>query len=277
MAGASSVSASENSFVIVRDRSGVVVSPGVSLVMPMFNEGASVEKTMTTALESLSRNFSDFEIIVVDDGSDDDCATSVAVWAKRDRRVTLLRRYKNERFGGALRAGLEAASKDLIFYTDFDLPVDPDFFPEVVNSLTNSDVITGYSPEYPKNLSWSSKLLSRGYNLLTRTFFGLGLRDVNFGFKAMRRSVIDSMRLISRSPFVDAELFVQARRGRYRISEIAVPFSTRKLGISRIRRFDVVAWTLLDMARVWLNPPPLRTVPPQAARPAEPEAPASRA
>jgi hypothetical protein len=146
-----------------------------------------------------------------------------------------------------------------------------------VNSLTTSDVITGYSPEYPKNLSWSSKLLSRGYNLLTRMFFGLGLRDVNFGFKAMRRSVIDSMRLVSRSPFVDAELFIQARRGRYRISEIAVPFSTRKLGVSRIRRADVIAWTLLDLARVWLNPPPLRAVPPQAAGPAEPEAPASRA
>jgi glycosyltransferase involved in cell wall biosynthesis len=276
VAGVNSVT-SENSFVIVRNKSGVVVSPGISLVMPMFNESASVEKTMTTALESVSRNFSDFEIIVVDDGSDDGCANDVARWAKRDSRVTLLRRDKNERFGGALRAGLEAASKDLIFYTDFDLPVDPDFFPEVVNALTHSDVITGYSPEYPKNLSWSSRLLSRGYNLLTSMFFGLGLRDVNFGFKAMRRCVIDSMRLVSRSPFIDAELFIQARRARYRISEIAVPFATRQFGVSRIRRVDVVAWTLLDMARVWLNPPPLRTIPREAGPTAESEAPASRA
>ena len=143
VAGENSVTASENSFVIVRNSAGVVVSPSLSLVMPMYNEIDSVEKTLTTAIESLARNFADFEIIVVDDGSGDSCGDRVGVWAKRDSRIVLLRKDKNERFGGALRAGLEAATKDLIFYTDFDLPVDPGFFPEVVESLTASDVVTG--------------------------------------------------------------------------------------------------------------------------------------
>ena len=155
------------------------------------------------------------------------------------------------------------------------MPVDLDFFPEVVEALAGCDVVTGYSPEYPKNLSWSSKLLSRGYNTLVRGFFGLRLRDVNFGFKAMRRCVIESMGLASHSPFIDAELFVQARRARYRIREIAVPFSTRQLGVSRIRRLDVITWTLLDMARIWLNPPPLRVVKRKAAGAAESDATAS--
>lgn len=268
---------SENSFVIVRDKAGAVVSPGISLVMPMFNESASVEKTLSIALGTLSKHFADFEIIIVDDASKDDCASAVAGWAKRDSRITLIRRERNERFGGALCAGLEAATKDLVFYTDFDLPVDLEFFPEVMTELLTADVVTGYSPEYPKNLSWSSKLLSRGYNLLVQTLFGLSLRDVNFGFKAMRRCVVESMRLISRSPFIDAELFVQARRAGYRVREIGVPFSTREFGVSRIRRFDVISWTLLDMARIWLNPPPLRAIGRKPAAAAAPDAPASSA
>jgi glycosyltransferase involved in cell wall biosynthesis len=228
------------------------VSPSVSLVMPMYNESACVDRTLSVAIESLSRNFSDFEIIVVDDGSTDDSAARVQRWASTEPRVSLVRMKRNERFGGALRAGLAAASKDLIFYTDFDLPVDLDFFPEAVRELSSVSVVTGYSPEYPKNLSWSSKLLSSGYNGLVQFLFRLRLRDVNFGFKAMRRSALERMKLVSRSPFVDAELFIQARRAGHGVREIAVPFTARKLGVSRIRRWDVIAWTLLDMARVRL-------------------------
>jgi glycosyltransferase involved in cell wall biosynthesis len=228
--------------------------PSMSLVLPMFNEADCVEQTLGSALHSLSQNFAEFEIIVVDDGSTDDCAARVEIWARRDPRIRLIRLWRNQRFGGALRAGLAASSKELVFYTDFDLPVDLGFFPEVVQALEDSAVVTGYSPEYPKNLSWSSKLLSRGYNALVRAFFGLGLRDVNFGLKAMRRSVVEGARLVSRSPFVDAELFIEAQRGGHQIRELAVPFSPRKLGVSRIRRSDVIAWTLLDMLRIRLFP-----------------------
>lgn len=237
------------------EKGEAAVRTSISLVMPMYNESACVAGTLSAAVASLTRNFTNFEIIVVDDGSTDDCAALVQRWADTDSRITLVRMSGNQRFGGALSAGIAAASKDLVFYTDFDLPVDLDFFPEVANGLRSDCVLTGYSPEYPKNLSWSSKLLSSTYNALVQLLFRLKLRDVNFGFKAMRRSVAEQMRLVSKSPFVDAEIFIQARRAGHRVREIAVPFCTRKLGVSRIRRMDVVAWTLLDMARVWLFAP----------------------
>ncbi len=93
----------------------------------------------------------------------------------------------------------------------------------------------------------AARLLSRGYNFLVRVLFRLSLRDVNFGFKAMRKSLCDRLRLASRSPFVDAEMLIQAKQSGYRISEVAVPFLQRAFGVSRIRRFDVIAWTLIDM------------------------------
>lgn len=228
-------------------------SSGISLVLPMFNESESVNHTMEQALGGLERHFADFEIIVVDDGSADDCASQVQRWAEKDPRIVLIRMRRNQRFGGALRQGLAAAGKDMVFYTDFDLPVPIDFFPQVLEKLAHTNIVTGYSAEQSKNPSWTSRLLSHGYNRLVRLFFRLDLRDVNFGFKAMCKSTCEQLQLVSRSPFVDAEMFIQARRNGHCITEVAVPFSRRQFGTSHIRRLDVIAWTMFDMARIWLR------------------------
>jgi glycosyltransferase involved in cell wall biosynthesis len=230
------------------------VPAGISLVLPMFNESAVVDRTLTEVVRSLGRNFLDFEIIVVDDGSSDDCAAKVHPWTKQDKRIKLIRMSRNERFGGALRRGLAAARKDWIFYTDFDLPVDLECLRSIWNQLQEVDMVTGYSSEVPKNLGWNAKLLSVGYNKLVHAAFGLPLRDVNFGFKAMRKPVRDQLRLVSRSPFVDAEMFIQASRKGFTIREVPVPFLRRQVGVSRIRRLDVILWSMFDLARTRLRP-----------------------
>jgi len=216
----------------------------------MFNEGPVVEATLTRALGFLDRLFEDFEIVVADDGSTDDCAQKVASWAARDARVKLVRLPSNQRFGGALRAGLCAASNEFLVYTDFDLPVALNNLPQILREFSDADVLTGYSDGVTKDANWRCRVISLGYNSLVRGLFGLSLRDINFGFKAMRKSVWDQLALRSCSPFVDAELFIRAQRRGFRVKEIAVPFSQRQLGASRIRRFDVVAATLWDMARL---------------------------
>lgn len=254
--GAADEAAAQAALEIERARLGSrIAAGGISLVLPMYNEGEVVEQTLPAALASLDRHFDDFEIVVADDASTDDSAAQVERWTQRDPRIVLVRLERNQRFGGALRAGLTAARKECIFYTDFDLPVDLNCFPEILKELERYDLVTGYSAEVPKNLEWNTKLLSIGYNWLVRMAFGLPLRDINFGFKAMRRSLRDRLRLVSRSPFVDAEMFIQAGRAGCSIREVAVPFLRRQAGVSRIRRADVVAWTLLDMARIWMQAP----------------------
>ncbi len=231
--------------------SAAPVSPSVSLVLPMFNESESVDWTLAQTLDSLGRNFSDFEIVVADDASTDSSAEQVERWAAKDPRIRLVRLARNQRFGGALRAGMAAAQKEFLFYTDFDLPIALDCLPALIREFAEGDVLTGLAATQMKYASRASKLISRGYNFLVRAGFGLSLQDINFGFKAMRKSVWDQLALRSRSPFADAELFIEARRLGYRIKEVELPFSLRQIGVSRIRRLDVILWTLFDMA--WLR------------------------
>ena len=232
---------------------GAKADTAISLVLPMFNESPVVEATLTRALECLDRFFDDFEIVVADDGSTDDSAEKVARWATRDARLKLVRLPVNQRFGGALRAGLCAASNEFLMYTDFDLPVALNCLPQLLHKFSDADVLTGYSDSVPKDANWRSRVISLGYNSLVRGLFGLSLRDINFGFKAMRKSVWDQLASRSCSPFIDAELFIRAQRQGFRVKEVAVPFSQRQLGASHIRRLDVIAATLWDMARLRLE------------------------
>jgi len=232
---------------------GSLVSTPVSLVLPMFNEAPAVDATLAQVIESLKRRFVDFEIIIADDASTDGCVEKVDQWARRDSRIRLVRLAHNERFGGALCAGFQAASKEFLVYTDFDLPIRLDSLPRLLEEFSDADVLTGYSDADHKYANWKSRVISIGYNTMVRTLFGLKLRDINFGFKALRRSVWEKLQLRSRSPFVDAELFVQAQHLGFRVKEIPVPFVQRQLGTSHIRRLDVIAATMLDMLKLRLT------------------------
>ena len=232
---------------------GSTVSTPISLVLPMFNESPVVDTTLKRAVEGLESRFADFEIVVADDASTDGCAEKVEQWTRKDTRIKLVRLPHNQRFGGALCAGFQAATKDFLVYTDFDLPIRMDSLPRLLETFSDADVLTGYSEAGAKYANWISKVISLGYNFIVRALFGLRLRDINFGFKAIRRSAWEKLRLRSRSPFVDAELFVQAQYLGLRVKQIPVPFVQRQLGTSHIRRPDVIAATLLDMAKLRLT------------------------
>jgi len=231
---------------------GAKVATSISLVLPMFNESPCVDETLSRAVAILQRRFADFEVVVADDGSTDGSADQVAEWARRDHRIKLVRLLRNQRFGGALRAGLGATQNELLFYTDFDLPIDLNVLPRLLDDFAAADILTGYSAVEAKHVNWRQRVVSFGYNFLVRSLFGLRLRDINFGFKAIRRSCWSRLALRSCSPFVDAELFIQAQRLGFRIKQVPVPFEQRRLGTSRIRRLDVIGATMLDMLRLRL-------------------------
>ena len=249
------VSAGKNFALRSGERSGLAapqwfgkkIATPVSLVLPMFNESDVVDATLARVIENFERDFVEFEIVVADDASTDGCAQKVAQWAARDARIKLVRLPHNQRFGGALRAGLAFATKEFLVYTDFDLPVELHSLPRLLEEFRDADVLTGYSSQGAKYANTRSKVISKGYNFLVRSLFGMQLRDINFGFKAMRLDVWKKLDLRSCSPFVDAELFVQAERHGFRIKEVAVPFHQRELGTSHIRRLDVIAATFADM------------------------------
>src|SRR5687767_12751656 len=101
----------------------------------MFNEEAYVERAVAAARDVLARTAHEFEIVIVDDASTDGTAAIADRLARADSRVRVVHNPVNLKLGGALRAGYAAATKDLVFYTDADLPIDLEEVPRAVRLL----------------------------------------------------------------------------------------------------------------------------------------------
>ena len=220
----------------------------ISFVFPMFNEADNIEDTIRVTTDLAKEICDDYEIIVSDDASTDNSADIVDSLARKDIHIKLIRLKKNTKFGGALKAGLENASKELVLYMDSDLPVRHDDIKIMLGLLDSADTVTAYSLVI-KDASLKRIIMSKGYNFLVRLLFGLKLRDINSGFKIYKRKAIEGLKLISRSPFIDAEIFSEIERRGGKIKQYGLVFELRTKGRSTISRIGVVMRTFWDMIK----------------------------
>lgn len=221
-------------------------SISLSFVLPMYNEAANIEDTVRR-VSALARELTDdYEIIAADDASTDSSPDIADMIALNDPHVRSVRLKKNTKFGGALAAGLKNASKGIVVYTDADLPVREEDVKKALALLDKADLVTGYSLAL-KDTSIKRIIMSRVYNFLVQVFFGLNIKDINSGFKIYKLKVVKDLDLISRSPFVDVEIFAEAKKRGFRIEQFGLVFELRTKGASTISRLSVVARTFLDM------------------------------
>jgi glycosyltransferase involved in cell wall biosynthesis len=216
----------------------------------MYNEEAYVERAVAAARAVLEVHLPDWEIVVVDDASTDRTAELARALAAADSRVRLVRNPTNRRLGGALRAGYAAATKDLVFYTDADLPVDLQQLPRAVRLLEyqQADVVAAYRFDRTSE-GWLRALYTFGYNHLVRAVFGIRVRDVNFAFKLMRRRLLDRITLTSEGSFIDAELLLRTRKVNGRLIQMGLDYFPRSRGASTLSSPGTVFGILREMAR----------------------------
>ena len=222
--------------------------PSISFVIPMYNESANIEVTVGRVARLAKELTHDYEIVLADDASRDGAGDIADRLAKEDDRIKSVRLKKNTKFGGALAAGLKAATKGIVIYTDADLPVKEEDIKKGLALLGEADVVTGYSLVL-KDASLKRIIMSKGYNFLVQTLFGFSIKDINSGFKIYRSNVVKDLRLISKSPFVDVEIFAEARKRGFKIGQFGLIFDLRTKGKSTISRMSVVARTFWDMLK----------------------------
>lgn len=218
----------------------------ISFVFPMFNEAENIEETIRRASALAGEISRDYEIVVADDASTDGSGDMVDAVAARDPHVKSVRLEKNSKFGGALKEGLKAASKDVVIYTDSDFPAKEEDIKRALQLLDGADIVTTYSLVI-KDASLKRIAMSRVYNFLASLLFGLNIRDINSGLKIYRKNVLEGLDLMSKSPFIDVEIFAEAVKRGFKIRQHGLIFQLRTKGSSTISRMGIVARTFWDM------------------------------
>jgi glycosyltransferase involved in cell wall biosynthesis len=222
--------------------------PKISFFFPACNEEETVEELALRADKVLREIASDYEVIIVDDGSTDRTPEIADRLAAENRRIRVVHHPRNRGYGTALRSGFGAAKFDLVFYTDGDLQFDVAELPQLLPLIRDADIVSAYKKR--RMDSWERKVVSWVYNMSLRLFFGLPFRDVNCGFKLYRREIFDKIELKSTRGLIDAEVLLKARKAGYRIVQTGVTHFRRREGGSRYRIREIMM-TIVQMFELW--------------------------
>jgi glycosyltransferase involved in cell wall biosynthesis len=218
----------------------------------MYNEEAYVARAVGAARAALEEMGADWEIVVVDDASTDRTGPLADELARTDPRIKVLHNATNRQLGGSLRAGFAVASRELVLYTDADLPADLAALPRAVHLLEyqQADLLAAYRFDRTAE-GWWRAAMAFAYNFMVRVAFDLPVRDVNFAFKLFRRSLLERVTLRSEGSFIDAELLLRARGAGAHVIQMGVDYFPRRHGASKLSSPAVVFGILREMAGYW--------------------------
>ena len=222
------------------------------VVLPTYDERENLARIVPAILAAAP----ELDVLVVDDSSPDGTGELADELAARDRRVRVLHRPRKQGLGRAYLAGFDVALREgyrRILEMDADFSHDPAALPALLAASRDADLVLGsrYVPGGgTANWGLGRRLLSRGGSFYARTILGVPIRDLTGGFKCFRREVLERIDLPSvRSAgyAFQIELTYRALRRGFRVVEVPIIFTDRRVGQSKMTR----AIVLEALWKVW--------------------------
>ena len=220
----------------------------ISVLIPIYNEQDSIKELYQEIKKNVPQEFS-YEIIYINDGSNDSSLDIIKSILATDKNVKLINLFVNSGKSEALNIAFEKAAGNIIFTIDGDLQDDPKEIPNLINKIkSGSDMVTGWKKNRKDPIS--KKVLSKIFNFVLRFITGIKIHDFNCGLKAYKKHVIKSINiygglhrfipvLVSRNGFSVDEIIVNHRKRK---------FGESKYGKSRIFHgfFDLITVLFLN-------------------------------
>jgi glycosyltransferase involved in cell wall biosynthesis len=217
------------------DASGRACTMDISVVVPVFDEEQSLQPLYEALSTELQRTGQRYEIIFVDDGSTDGSFAVMQALHDSDPRVRVIRFRRRFTKTPALVAGFAYSRGAIVLTMDGDLQDDPAEIPQFLRLLGEGyDLVSGW--KYPRHDPISKTLPSYFFNRMVTLTTGVHLHDMNCGFKAYRRELIDDLKLYGE---LHRFIPVLAHQRGFRVTEVKIKHHPRQYGKSKFgaRRF----------------------------------------
>lgn len=201
-------------------------TPCLSVVMPCFNEEATVQQCLEIVLNQEIVG----EVIVVDDASTDN--TRNEILSVRDDRVRLVSHEKNRGKGAALRTGFSHTSLPFVIVQDADLEYDPREYGRVVAPLLDgrADVVFGsrfMGGDAHRVLFFWHYLGNRFLTLVSNMFTNLNLTDMETCYKAFRQDVLSSLDIQENRFGIEPEITAKVAAAGWKVFEVGISYNGR--------------------------------------------------
>lgn len=210
------------------------------IIIPTFNERENIKEIIPEILELKER----FHILVVDDNSLDGTGETAEELSKKYPEVFVLHRKEKKGIGKAYIDGFKWALKrnyDFIFQMDADGSHSPEFLPDFLKEIEESDLVIGtrYYKGRISVVNWDLKrlYLSRLANFYAKIITRVKVSDATAGFKCFRRKVLEAIdlnKVLSEGYSFQIEMNWRAHRAGFRIKETPIIFYERRHGKSKL-------------------------------------------
>ena len=225
--------------------------PGLSVFFPAYNDSGTIASMVIRAVQAAEALTSDYEVIVVNDGSADATAEIADELARTYPHVRVIHHPKNRGYGGALQTGFRSATKEWIFYTDGDAQYDPAELSVLWAALTpDADLVNGF--KISRSDPFHRVVIGRIYHYVVSILFGLDLRDVDCDFRLMRRAIFDRINLEKTSGVICVEMMKKVQDSGFKIVEVPVHHYHRAYGQSQFFNFRRLFRVAKDLLVLWV-------------------------
>lgn len=219
----------------------------LSLIIPAYNDETTVGRLIADADVLLKEVCSDYEIVVINDGSKDNTLAVLQQAATANPRIRLINHEVNRGFGETIKELYLSGSKELIFSLPGDYQYAPKELLPMVEGLRDHDFVIGLRVK--RNDPPRRKLQSHVYNTMLRVIYGNRHTDVN-SIKLFKRKILDKIQLRSSTAFVDAELVIRTEKAGFKVVEIPIEHLPRLSQGASGGKLSVILETFSDLFKM---------------------------
>lgn len=237
------------------------LSGKVSLIIPVYNESENMPMVIPAARATLTELSDSFEIVLVDDGSTDaTVAVARAEMGEQREHLRVVSHARKSGYGITVADGLRAAQGDWVAFVDGDGQFDPRDFRLLAERAEGADLVAGW--RIHRADPWHRTVVSATFNLLVRLLYGISYRDLDCGFKLMRRELLAAASpIMSRSALLNTELYFKSQRCGFVVRQVGITHHPRLAGVRSggrlipiLRAVRELVRLRLELARSW-HPP----------------------
>ena len=219
----------------------------ISVIIPVFNESESIGYLLDEVLNVMQNNKLNCELIVVNDGSNDNTSTVLDELTIKIKELSVISLRKNYGQTAAMAAGFDNSKGEIVITLDGDLQNDPNDIPKLISHINEGyDLICGWRYERKDKLI-NRRIPSKIANKLIANITGIKLHDYGCSLKAFKKEIVDDIKLYGE---LHRFLPVLASIEGAKIKEIKVNHRSRKYGSSKYG-IDRTFRVLMDLLTVW--------------------------
>ncbi len=212
---------------------------GISVFLPSHNEAPNVERVVRGYLTVLPQFADDYEVIVVDDGSRDGTGAIADRMAQEEPHLRVVHHPENRGYGAAVISGIRAARLPYVVLSDGDGQFDPRDIGKLIAFVPEYDVVVGYRARRADHLM--RRVNGRAWTVLVQILLGVGIRDIDCGFKLFKRDFLSRIELRARGAMISTELMARLAGVAAKVREVEVAHLPRVAGEQSGANLRVIA------------------------------------